>query len=174
MSNINYSKNNENINTSCKIVRYGKYQETYNGPGDITTKVIKSISIEAFFRLYLELNNVIGYRRMGSEIVDMRLAKTPIDLLIHLMMKDRDYTIVFRNKDATLVKLGKELGKSASSIYATLSKLRHAGYVIKDEDNLLVLNQELTDLITDARKYTDTDEPLKFDFLFKFCVLDPQ
>jgi len=172
MSNINYSKLNENINTSCKIVRYGKYQETYIGPGEVSTEVTKSISIESFFKLYLELNNVIGYRRMGSDIVDMRLSPAPIDLLIHLMMKDKDYTIVFRNKDATLVKLGKELGKSAASIYATLSKLRNAGYVLKDEDNLLVLNHELSDLITDTRKYTDSGEPLKFDFLFKFCVLD--
>ena len=71
-----------------------------------------------------------------------------------------------------LVKLGKELGKSAASIYGTLSKLRNAGYILKDEDNLLVLNRELSDLVTDTRKYLDAGEPLKFDFLFKFCVLD--
>lgn len=174
MSNINYNKLNEHINTSCKIVRYGKYTEEYIGPGEVKTNVVKSISTEAFFKLYLELNNVIGYRRKGSDIVDMRLPNTPINLLIHLMMKDDDYTIVFRNKDATLIKLGKELGKSPSSIYATLSKLRNAGYVLKDEDNLLVLNTELRDLISIVRDQTEKQEPLKFDFLFKFCVQDTE
>lgn len=170
MSNINYTKIRETIAQSCKIVRYGKYTEEYLGPGEVKTEVSKSISIESFYKLYLELNNIIGYRRKGADIVDMRLAPTPIDLLIHLMMKGDDYTIVFRNKDATLIKLGKELNKSPASIYSTLTKLRNAGYILKDEDNLLILNKELRDLILIVREQTEKGEPLKFDFLFKFCV----
>lgn len=165
MSNINYSKNS-------KVVKYGNYTEEYIGPGEIETTVLRSINIDTFYRLYLKLNNVIGVRRQGSKIIETKLPDTPIELLIHLMKKDGDFTIVFRNKDATLVKLGEELGKSASSIYATLSKLRKAGYIIKDEDNLFVLNSELRDLIKLTRKVINEGEPLKFDFLFKFCVTE--
>ena len=150
MSNINYSKNS-------KVVKYGNYTEEYIGPGEIETTVLRSIDIDTFYRLYLKLNNVIGVRRQGSKIIETKLPDTPIELLIHLMKKNGDFTIVFRNKDATLVKLG---------------KLRKAGYIIKDEDNLFVLNNELRDLIKLTRKVISEGEPLKFDFLFKFCVTE--
>ena len=100
----------------------------------------------------------------------MRLPPTPIELLVHLMMKDQDHTIVFRNKDATLEKLGVELNKSTSSIYSTLNKLRKAGYIQKDEDNLLILNDELRDLIKNTENHLVNQIPLTFDYLFSFCV----
>ena len=170
MSNVNYNKHNENVNRSHKVVRYGKYTEEYDDQGGLTTNIIKSVDVGVFYRLYLELNNVIGSRRQGNNIVDISLSNAPIELLVYLMCKDDDFTIVFRNKDATLIKLGEELNKTPSSIYANLSKLRKAGYIIKDEDNLFILNKELRDLITNSRLLLNNDEPLKFDFLFKFCV----
>lgn len=162
MSNTNYNK-------SQKIIKYGKYTEEIED-GQVKTTVIKSISVDVFYKLYIELNNVIGYRRSGVEIIDMRLPPTPIELLVHLMMKDEDHTIVFRNKDATLERLGVELNKSTSSIYSTLNKLRKAGYIQKDEDNLLILNDELRDLIKNTENHLSKHVPLTFDYLFSFCV----
>lgn len=168
---MKYNKVNERLSRLCKIVRYGRYEEIEED-NVIKTKVIKSIPVDSFYKLYLELNNVIEYRRKENEVINIKLSNTQIELLVHLMMKDNDFTIVFRNKDATLVKLGEELGKTVSSIYATLSKLRSTGYVMKDEDNLLVLNKELTDLIKSVSISKDKGEPLKFDYLFKCCVED--
>lgn len=170
MGNINYDQREQSITRHSKIVRYGKYDEFYDESGELQTKVHKSIGLSTFYRLYLELNNVIGSRLKGNETVSIELSDNPIELLIHLMMKDSNFTLVFRNKDATLIKLADELNKSPSSIYGTLGKLRKSGYIILDEDNLLTLNKELTDLVKMTRKYVADGKPLKFDFLFKFCV----
>jgi len=172
MSNINYNMRNQDVSLNSKIVRYGRYEESRNEFGETITKVIKSISPATFYKLYIELNNVIGSRRMGSEIISTELPDTPIELLVHIMLKDDDFTLVFRNKDATLVKLATEIGKTTSSVYGTLSKLRKAGYIVKDEDNLLTLNDDLRDLVKITKKHIADGKPLKFDFLFKFCVAD--
>jgi hypothetical protein len=170
MSNAKYNSRDELLAKSSKIVRYGKYTELPDEDGYPITKVIKSIDKATFYKLYLELNNVIGLRQQGEQVIDTVLPPVPLELLVHLMLKNSDFTIVFRNKDATLVKLGEELGKTASSVYSNLSKLRKTGYIIKDEDNLLVLNKELKDLIKFVDTATRGGKALKFDFLFKFCV----
>lgn len=167
MSNINYSKHS-------KVVKYGNYTEINTSPGEIETNVIKSIDVETFYNLYLKLNNVIGVRRVGADIVETKLSSAPTQLLLHIMMKDDTFTIVFRNKDASLIKLGEELGKSASSIYANIAKLRKTGHIVRDEDNLFVLNKELRDLVKMTREHVRTGQPLKFDFLFKFCVAEKE
>lgn len=172
MSNIKYDKQNESISKSCKIVRYGKYTYEQDEEKDWKINVIKSIDEQTFYRIYLELNNVIGWKNYGGKVTNIQLTSAPIDLLSHIMMKGVGYTLVFRNKDARLVELGKEINKSTSSVYASLGKLRKAGYIIKDEDNLLTLNKELTDLVVNTKKHIDSEVPLTFDFLFKFCVTD--
>lgn len=172
MGNINYDQRHQSITQHSKIVRYGKYEETQNEFGEVETKVIKSISPASFYKLYIELNNVVGSRVQGGETISTELPDTPIELLVHIMLKDDDFTLVFRNKDATLVKLANEINKTPSSVYSTLSKLRKAGYIIKDEDNLLTLNQELHDLVKMTKYYLRAGKPLKFDFLFKFCITD--
>lgn len=172
MSNVKYDQRNQNISLLSKIVRYGKYEEGFDDNDMPVTNITKSIDVATFYKLYLELNNVIGSRRLGGEIISTVLSPVPLNLLVHIMMKDEYYTIVFRNKDATLIKLGEELGKTTSSVYGNLSKLRETGYIIRDEDNLLVLNKELTDLKKLVRAKTQNGEALKLDFLFKFCVTD--
>lgn len=163
MSNVKYRK-------TSKTVNYGKYEEVENNEGYIVPKVIKSIDLHTFYTLYIKLNNVIGTRRMGEEEIETTLAPAPIELLVHLMMKDENFTIVFRNKDASLINLGKELNKTASSIYATLSKLRKTGYIIVDEDSMFILNHELRDLVSMVRKHIRDGKPLLFDYIFKFCI----
>lgn len=170
MSNVKYDSRDETLARSSKIVRYGKYEEVPDMDGYPVTKVLKSIDRATFYKLYIELNNVIGLRQQGNDIIDTVLSAVPRDLLVHLMLKDKDFTLVFRNKDATLVKLGEELGKTTSSVYSNLSRLRKTGYVIKDEDNLLILNKELRDLIKFVDTTIESGNPLKFDYLFKFCV----
>lgn len=172
MSNIKYDKQNESISKCCKIVRYGKYNYEKNDDGDIQMNVIKSIDEYTFYKIYLELNNVIGWKNQGGEVINTHISGAPIELLVHIMMKGSDYTLVFRNKDARLIELGKEIDKSTSSIYASIGKLRKAGYIVKDEDSLLVLNKELRDLVINTKKYLESGQPLPFDFLFKFCVTE--
>ncbi len=164
MSNINYSKHS-------KTVQYGKYTKEYVGPGESKTNVIKSINKATFYKLFISLNNVIGVRQLGAEIIETRLSPAPLELLIHLLNKDEDFTIIFRNKKAVMKQLADELGKSPSSIYGTIAKLRETGYIIKDEDNLLTLNKELRDLKKGVEYCLSRRQPLTFDFIFKFCVV---
>ena len=72
MGNINYDQRHQSITKHSKIVRYGKYEETQNEFGEVETKVIKSISPASFYKLYIELNNVVGSRVQGGETISAR------------------------------------------------------------------------------------------------------
>jgi len=171
MNGIKYNKINEGISQDCKIVRYGRY--TYSeDDSELKMNVVKSIDEYTFYKIYLELNNIIGVKHHNGDIIKTHISDAPAELLIHLMLKGSDYTLVFRNKDAKLIKLGKEINKSSSSVYASLGKLRKAGYLIKDEDNLLVLNDELSYLVKNTKSIIKSGKALPFDFVFKFCVTD--
>ena len=89
MSGVKYSD-------LSKVIRYGKYVEEFTESGDIETKVVRSIDIDMFYRMYIKLNNVIGVRRMGAEIIDTKLTGTHVDLLVHLMKKPSDFSILTR------------------------------------------------------------------------------
>tara|TARA_R100000951_G_scaffold116715_1_gene130047 strand:+ start:3071 stop:3571 length:501 start_codon:yes stop_codon:yes gene_type:complete len=165
MSELSYRNNK-------KIVRYGKYETEYTGPGKPEIKVLHSINKETFYRTFISLNNVIGVRRSGVKIIETKLSPAPTELLIHILNKDDDFTMAFRNKDAVMKKLGEELGKTPSSVYANIGKLRDAGYLIKDEDSLFVLNNELRDIRKLVIQAIENKKPLTFDFIFKFCMVD--
>jgi biotin operon repressor len=167
MGNITYKK-------SGKRVKYGDCEETFDINGDTKINVTRTIDPATFYHLYIKLNNVIGVRMVSNKAVETVLAPAPIELLVHLMMKDDNFTVVFRNKDASLIKLGQELGKSPSSIYATLSRLRKTGYIITDEDNIFTLNKELQDLVNMTRQYMKSGKPLVFNYLFEFYVDDKE
>jgi len=171
MKGIKYDQINEGISQACKLVRYGRYNYTEED-SEIKMNVIKSIDEYSFYKIYLELNNVIGVKHHNGEIIKTYISEVPAELLIHIMLKGNDYTLVFRNKDAKLIKLGKEINKSSSSVYASLGKLRKAGYLIKDEDNLLVLNDELSGLVRNTKSILSSGNALPFDFVFKFCVTE--
>lgn len=165
MSELSYRNNK-------KIVRYGRYERKYTGPGEQSINVVKSINKETFYRTFISLNNVIGVRRSGVKIIETKLSPAPTELLIHILNKNDDFTMAFRNKDAIMKKLGTELGKTPSSVYANVGKLREAGYLIKDEDNLFVLNHELRDIKKLVEQAIKNEKPLTFDFIFKFCMVD--
>ena len=153
MSELSYRNNK-------KIVRYGKYTRENTGPGEHEINVIRSINKETFYRTFISLNNVIGVRRSGAKIIETRLSPAPTELLIHILNKDDSFTMAFRNKDAIMKNLGVELGKTPSSVYANIGKLRDAGYLIKDEDNLFVLNHELRDIKKLVEQAIKNEKPL--------------
>lgn len=167
MKGIDYDSFNEKVDRNSKIVRYGKSKLN-----DESTelKPITSIDEFTFYKIYLELNNVIKWKKTQTDMIDMRLSETPIELLAHLMTKDENFTLLYRNKDKKQVELGLELDRTAQSIYTSITKLRKAEYIVKNEDNLFVPCQELRDLMKKVKQQIRDKGFVTFDFLFKFCV----
>lgn len=163
---INYGRRGELIARECKIVRYGNYREEADG----TIIPIKSIDESTFYKIYLELNNVIGTKRVNGENIDIKISDAPIELMAHIMSKDLDYTLVYRNKNNKLHDLGKELDRSANSVYASMTRLRKANYLIKNEDDLFVPNDELKYVMKKTKESINKNGHLAFDFLFKFFI----
>lgn len=165
MKGVNYNKR-VLLSKMNKSIKYGKYDE--DEKGNITP--ITTIPEFMFYKIYLELNNVIGYREVNGEVVDIKISDAPIELMAHIMTKDLDYTLLYRNKDSKLSDLGKELNRSANSIYASINKLRESFYLVKNEDNLFVPNDELRYVMTKTKEAIAKDGYLSFDYLFRFCV----
>jgi predicted DNA-binding protein YlxM (UPF0122 family) len=90
--------------------------------------------------------------------------------MAHIMTKDLDYTLIYRNKDSKLIELGKELNRSPNSVYASINRLRATYYLIKNEDNLFVPNDELRYVMTKTKEAIKKDGYLTFDYLFRFCI----
>lgn len=170
MKGINYD-NREYFSRNCKTVRYGKYKpkETVD---HFATETIPITSIEetTFYRIYLELNNVIRWRKFNEQDIDMKISDVPIELMAHLMAKPMSYVLLFRAKDSKLSDIAKELGKPATSIYTSITKLRKAGYLVINEDSFLVPNDEMNALRAKVKESIAKNEHMTYDYIFKFCV----
>lgn len=86
------------------------------------------------------------------------------------MTKDENFTLLYRNKDSKQTELAKELDRTAQSIYTSISKLRKAEYLVKNEDNLFIPCEELRILMRKVKQQISENGFVTFDFLFKFCV----
>lgn len=166
MKGINYD-DKEFISKDSKVVRYGKY---IHKEEDGEIKIVKTIDELTFYKIYLKLNNVIQWKSVNGKLIDMKISDAPIELMSHIMAKSLDFTLLYRNKDGTLTELSEEIGKSVNSIYASMNRLRKAGYLVKDEDDFFVPNDELRYVMKKAKKSIEDKGYLAFDFLFKFCV----
>ena len=147
MKGVNYDKRIK-LTKLNKSIKYGKYEEDDDGK----LNVISTIPEFMFYKIYLELNNVIGFREVNGEMVDIKISEAPVELMAHIMTKDLDYTLIYRNKDSKLIDLGKELDRSPNSIYASINRLRSSYYLIKNEDNLFVPNDELRYIMTKTKE----------------------
>ena len=165
MKGINYDKK-VILSKMNKSIKYGKYEEDENGK----IKVISTVPEFMFYKIYLELNNVIGFREISGDVVDVKISEAPVELMAHIMTKDLDYTLIYRNKDSKLIELGKELNRSPNSVYASINRLRATYYLIKNEDNLFVPNDELRYVMSKTKEAIKKDGYLTFDYLFRFCI----
>jgi hypothetical protein len=165
MKGINYDKK-VILSKMNKSIKYGKYEEDENGK----INVISTVPEFMFYKIYLELNNVIGFREISGDIVDVKISEAPVELMAHIMTKNLDYTLIYRNKDSKLIELGKELNRSPNSIYASINRLRATYYLIKNEDNLFVPNDELRYVMSKTKEAIKKDGYLTFDYLFRFCI----
>lgn len=157
--------------SSCKIAKYGTYN-VLDKVDDliIETSPIKTIDESMFYKLYLELNNVLRYKKVDGEVIDMLITDAPLELLVYLMSKDDSYTLVFRNKDAKLMDVANDLNRSINSVYNSVSKLKKAGYLVITEDGLITPNKECSDLMKEVKSTIKNKGHFVFDYLFKFCV----
>lgn len=170
MKGINFDKR-ESMVRDCKIVRFGIYEALSHTDNTIDgTKAVSSIDEFTFYKIYLQLNSVVRYRKSGIKIVDMRLSDTPLELMAHLMCKPLDFTLVYRNKDAKLNDIADEIEKTVTSVYTSVNKLRKAGYLVNTEDGFCVPNNECRDLMAKTKLHIATKGHLAFNYMFKFCV----
>jgi predicted DNA-binding protein YlxM (UPF0122 family) len=161
----------ESMVRDCKIVRFGTYEVVAEENHLVYATVpVSSIDEFTFYKIYLQLNNVVRYRKSGIKLIDMKLTEIPMELMAHLMTKHNDFSLVYRNKDSKLQEIADELDKTVTSIYTSMGKLRQAGYLINSEDGLCVPNQECRDLMRKTKEKLDKGEHLAYNYLFKFCV----
>ena len=165
MKGIKYDDKKINLSKINKTARYGKYDND---------NVYSTISEEMFYRPYLELNNIIRYRKVGKEVLDFKLSAAPIELMSYLLARPEEETLIYRGKNDKLQEIAKALNRSKDSVYTNMSKLMKAGYLIRTEDSVYDFNQELRDLRKLVKSHIRREIPLKFDFLFKFCVYERQ
>lgn len=165
MKGVNYDKR-VLLTKMNKSIKYGKFEEDDKG----NTNIISTIPEFMFYKIYLELNNVIAFREISGEMIDVRISEAPVELMAHIMTKDLNYTLIYRNKDSKLIDLGKDLDRSSNSIYASINRLRASYYLIKNEDNLFVPNDELRYVMIKTKEAIKKNGYLTFDYLFRFCV----
>jgi len=170
MSGIKFDKR-EPMVRDCKIVRYGTYKVEEQEDGLIKkTSSVSSIDEFTFYKIYLQLNNVVRFRRSGIGLVDMRLPDTPLELMAHIMCQDENFTLIYRNKDAKLQVIADALEKTVTSVYTSIGKLRKAGYLVTTEDGLCVPNNECSELMKKTKEAIKLNGHLTFNYMFKFCV----
>lgn len=161
----------ESMVKDCKIVRFGIYEAEIEADSLIyTTAPVSTIDENMFYKIYLQLNNVVRFKRSGVKIIDMKLTDAPMELMAHIMCKGPEYTLVYRNKDSKLQDIADELGRTVTSVYTSMGKLRTAGYLINTEDGLCAPNNECLDLVKKTQASIKDKGHLAYNYMFKFCV----
>ncbi len=155
-----------------KIIQFGEYKITdmFDNFAE-NTECVKSIDEFAFYKTYLLLNNVIGiYNIEDNKNTLIELSQAPIDVMATIMTKPLDYSILYRNKDSRLENLGIELNRTTGSIYASINKLRKCKYLIMNEDDFYVPNEELNSLRKQIKSQILEKGHIAYDYIFKFTV----
>lgn len=161
----------ESMVRDCKIARFGKYKpKEIIDNMVIDTEPLTSIDEFTFYKVYLELNNIIRWKKVDNRIVDMKISAVPLELMAYMMTLDLDFTLIYRNKDSKLIDIANKLNKTHTSIYNSMTKLRKSEYLVTTEDGFCTPNQECKDLMIKTKKAIKDKGHLAFDFLFKFCV----
>jgi hypothetical protein len=93
------------------------------------------------------------------------------------MTKPLNFSLPVDSKDGKLTKIAEELSvddksRTANSIYQAVKRLRDAGYLIENEDKLIVPNAILQRVRYIVKKEIEMKGFATFDYLFKCYITE--
>jgi hypothetical protein len=158
------------VNSLYTYKPFGLFKETQREGNEADIEVLDSIPEYTFYFLYLSINNVVAKET---------LTDTQLMVMSAIMEKPLEFSLPVDSKDRKLSDLAVELSpakgkkRSANSIYQTTKRLRDKGYLIINEDKLIVPNKTLQNLRKMVKGKLATDGHATFDYIFK-CVIHGQ
>lgn len=160
----NYHKKlklNKNINS----IFFGKAVEVEVEDG-VEVTPIKTIDEYTFYYLFCTINNVTAKHK---------LANTQLLVLSAIMSKPLDFSLPVDSKDGKLSNIAKDLSggdkkRTANSIYQAVKRLRDSGYLVENEDKLIVPNANLQRIRYVVKREIKEKGFACFDYLFKCYI----
>lgn len=162
---------NELINKNNIVIRYGKYEaDLTHGNTMITSKAVKTVNEETYYRIYLQVKSLIGVQMVGSEKKDISLTPLQIDFMAYVMTKDMGFNIHWKNDKELFKQLGVEMDRTYTSLYKSYTELKAKGYFVTTEDKLVIPNPELNEIRRKAKADIAKHGHFSQDITFKMCV----
>jgi hypothetical protein len=156
------------VNKNVTPIFFGKAEELENDDGTVDINIEKTIDEYTFYYLYCSINNVTAKNK---------LANTQLVVLSAIMTKPLNFSLPVDSKDGKLTKIAEELSvddksRTANSIYQAVKRLRDAGYLIENEDKLIVPNAILQRVRYIVKKEIEMKGFATFDYLFKCYITE--
>lgn len=156
------------VNKNVTPIFFGKAEEVENNDGTVDISIDKTIDEYTFYYLYCSINNVTAKNK---------LANTQLVVLSAIMTKPLNFSLPVDSKDGKLTKIAEELSvddksRTANSIYQAVKRLRDAGYLIENEDKLIVPNAILQRVRYIVKKEIESKGFATFDYLFKCYITE--
>ena len=156
------------VNKNVTPIFFGKAEELENDDGTVNINIEKTIDEYTFYYLYCSINNVTAKNK---------LANTQLVVLSAIMTKPLNFSLPVDSKDGKLTKIAEELSvddksRTANSIYQAVKRLRDAGYLIENEDKLIVPNAILQRVRYIVKKEIEMKGFATFDYLFKCYITE--
>jgi hypothetical protein len=153
------------VNKNVTPVYFGKAIEEEKEDG-IEVIPVKTIDEYTFYYLYCSINNITAKNK---------LAGTQLIVLSAIMNKPLDFSLPIDSKDNKLTRIAEELStpdkeRTANSIYQSVKRLRDAGYLVENEDKLIVPNATLQRVRYIVKREIAEKGMAAFDYLFKCYI----
>ena len=161
------------VNFNTITVEFGSYsydQEATHGAVIYKTIPKKTITELEFYTKFLELKNVVKIRRVDGIEIDITLSKSCIELMAHIMVKDLDFNVNWKNDSQQLKDLGAELNRTPASIYKSYVLLKKKRYFITTEDKLVMPNDEINKMRKRIKSHIEKNGHATCDINFEFCI----
>lgn len=161
----------ECLHVSHDIIKYGNYGvESMTNHLSYKTKHIKSIDEFTFYRIYLELDNVVGVRIIDNEVVNVNLTPVEIELLAYILSQPLDYELTYKENKKMIKEVADILGRTAGSVIKSFGCLKEKQYLVKTNDGTFIPFAKLNDLRIKTKMSIEKNEHFCHDYLFRFCI----
>lgn len=164
--------NNHNI-----VIQIGQYDFSKDDLKDnriLSTTPISMISEIDCYKYYLRLKNALQVVMIDGESFPIVLSPSALDLMAHIMCKDMDFNITYKNDNEQSKQIGEEIDKKFNAVNKIYAELKDKRYIIRTDDGLLMPNGELNSLRRLIKNGIANKGHASFDIIFKFCVGDGQ
>jgi hypothetical protein len=156
------------VNKNVTPIFFGKADEVEGENGEVDISLEKAIDEYTFYYLYCSINNITSKNK---------LANTQLVVLSAIMTKPLNFSLPVDSKDGKLTKIAEQLStpdepRTANSIYQAVKRLRDAGYLIENEDKLIVPNAILQRVRYIVKREIESKGFATFDYLFKCYITE--